>query len=44
VEDATTIQITRTVRDQLKTLGRKGETYAEIIGRLLESSKPRVKA
>jgi len=34
-EDITTIQISKTIRDKLKELGKKGETYDEIIGRLL---------
>lgn len=36
---ATTIQLTTEVRDRLKNLGKKGETYNDIIQRLLESSE-----
>ncbi|MGA7924027.1 MAG: hypothetical protein WCA77_08635 [Thermoplasmata archaeon] len=32
----TTIQLDTHVRDQLKSVGRKGETYGEIIERLLK--------
>jgi len=38
-EDVTTIQVSRETRDQLKELGKKGETYDEIIKKLLESVK-----
>lgn len=41
-EDITTIQISKATRDKLKEQGKKGETYDEIIKRLLklvESSK-----
>ena len=38
-EDATTIQLSRETRDQLKELGKKGETYDEIIRRLLKLAK-----
>ena len=40
-EDATTIQLSRATRDQLKELGKKGETYDEIIKRLLKLAKQR---
>ena len=33
--DVTTIQITKETREMLKSLGRKGETYDEIIRRLI---------
>ena len=32
----TTIQLDDTVRDQLKEIGKKGETYEQIIVRLLQ--------
>lgn len=35
-KDITTIQVSKTIRDRLKELGKKGETYDEIIERLLE--------
>ena len=38
-EDATTIQLSRETRDQLKELGKKGETYYEIVRRLLTLAK-----
>ena len=38
-EDVTTIQLSRGTRDQLKELGKKGETYDEIIKKLLELVK-----
>ena len=37
--DITTIQLSRETRDQLKELGKKGETYDEIIKKLLELVK-----
>lgn len=36
MEDITTIQITKETREKLKKIGRKGETYNDIILRLLE--------
>jgi len=38
-EDVTTIQLSRGTRDQLKELGKKGETYDEIVRRLLKLVK-----
>ena len=35
-KDATTIRISTDLRDRLKKLGTKGETYDEIIERLLK--------
>jgi len=35
----TTIQMTPATRDKLKALGKKGETYEEIILRLLKGKK-----
>jgi predicted CopG family antitoxin len=35
----TTIQLDDKVRDQLKEMGKKGETYEQIIVRLLEERK-----
>lgn len=37
-KNITTIQISKTIRDKLKELGKKGETYDEIIGRLIKTS------
>jgi len=38
-EQITTIQISKDTRDELKKLGIKGETYDEIIKKLMESAK-----
>lgn len=38
---ATTIALPETLRDQLKEFGDKGETYADIIARLIKSAKER---
>ncbi len=35
----TTIQISKETREKLKKLGRKGQTYDEIIKNLMETSK-----
>ena len=35
-KDITTIQISKKLRDRLKELGKKGETYEDIIGKLIE--------
>ena len=35
----TTIQLPTKLRDELKTLGTKGETYGDIIKRLIEAYK-----
>ena len=37
--DQTTIQISKETREKLKKVGRKGQTYDEIIEKLLEISK-----
>ncbi|WXG39836.1 MAG: hypothetical protein WED07_03260 [Candidatus Freyarchaeum deiterrae] len=37
--DLTTIQLSKSVREQLKKLGRKGETYDDIIRRLIKTAK-----
>ena len=37
----TTISISQEVREQIKDFGNKGETYDEIIARLLDSAKER---
>ncbi len=37
--DQTTIQISKETREKLKSVGRKGQTYDEIIENLLEISK-----
>jgi hypothetical protein len=39
IKDVTTIQISRKIRDRLKELGKKGETYETIIERLLKKSE-----
>ncbi len=38
-EKVTTIQLSRETRDQLKELGKKGETYEEIVQMLLKLAK-----
>jgi hypothetical protein len=38
-EEITTIQITKATRDELKKHGTKGDTYDEIIRKLLEQAK-----
>jgi hypothetical protein len=35
--DQTTIPATKAVRDRLKSYGRKGETYSEILERLMDA-------
>ncbi|RJQ15935.1 hypothetical protein C4573_07330 [Candidatus Woesearchaeota archaeon] len=37
----TTIAISQNIRDQIKEFGSKGETYDEILARLLHSAKER---
>ncbi len=37
----TTIAISTDIRDQIKEFGNKGETYDQIIGRLLRSAQQR---
>jgi hypothetical protein len=34
--DITTIPLTKTTRDRLRTLGKKGETYDELLNRLMD--------
>lgn len=34
--DVTTIPLTKTTRDRLRALGRKGETYDELLNRLMD--------
>ena len=36
---ATTIQVEATTRDQLKSIGRKGETYDAVIRKLLKAAR-----
>jgi DNA replicative helicase MCM subunit Mcm2 (Cdc46/Mcm family) len=43
-EEFTTIQITKTTRDRLKSLGKKGETYDEIINSILPVAKKKRKS
>ena len=40
--DLTTIQISKMTRDQLRVLGRKGETYDQVLNRLIELARSRV--
>jgi hypothetical protein len=37
--DLTTIQISKTTRDQLRRIGRKGETYDQLVNRLIEMAR-----
>ena len=37
--DLTTIQISKMTRDQLRHLGRKGETYDQVVNRLIEMAR-----
>jgi len=37
----TTIAISNEIKDKIKEFGNKGETYSEIIARLLESARKR---
>lgn len=37
----TTIAITREIQEEIRGFGSKGETYSEIIARLIESAKTR---
>ncbi len=37
--DLTTIQISKMTRDQLRHLGRKGETYDQVLNRLIEMAR-----
>ena len=38
-ESVTTIQVSKETREELKNLGRKGETYDEIIRKLIQKAK-----
>jgi len=40
-ESITTIQISKETRDKLKELGKKGDTYDEIVKRLLKLAESR---
>ena len=37
----TTIAVTRQIQEEIKEFGNKGETYSEILARLIESAKKR---
>jgi len=39
MENITTIVIEKTLRDKLKSIGKKGETYNDIIKRLVKYAK-----
>jgi predicted CopG family antitoxin len=39
--ETTTIAISSQIRDEIKEFGIKGETYSEIIARILESARKR---
>ena len=38
-EEVTTIQISKEARDQLKWFGKMGETYDDVVTRLIEKAK-----
>lgn len=38
-EDITTIQVSKETREELKNLGKKGQTYDEIIQKLVRHAK-----
>lgn len=40
--DITTIPLTKATRDRLRAIGRKGETYDALLGRLMDSYERRV--
>ena len=42
-EEITTIQITTKTRDELKQVGKKGETYDDVVKNLLQAYKKIVK-
>ena len=39
MSEATTIQISKETREELRTFGKKGETYDEVIHKLMEAAK-----
>jgi hypothetical protein len=39
VTNVTTIQISKITRDRLRKLGRKGETYDQVLNRLIEMAR-----
>ena len=39
--ETTTIAITKNLREELKAFGNKGETFSDILGRLITSAKQR---
>lgn len=39
MSETTTIQVQREVRDQLQSMGRKGETYNDIIKRIIKKAR-----
>lgn len=43
-KDITTIPLTKTTRDRLKALGRKGETYDELLNRIMDAYEPDAEA
>lgn len=38
-EDVTTIQLSKETRDRLRNLGKMGETYDDVINRLVKKAK-----
>lgn len=41
MDDTTTIALTKQVRDEIKQFGNKGESYSEILMKLIKSAKER---
>lgn len=39
--ETTTIAVTNEIREKIKEFGNKGETYSEILNRIIESAKKR---
>lgn len=42
IMENTTIAVTNEVKDKIKEFGQKGETYSQVIERLLESARKRM--
>lgn len=40
--ETTTIAVTRNIKDQISEFGNHGETFSDIIGRLIESARKRM--
>ncbi len=40
--ETTTIAVTKEIRDQINEFGHRGETFSDVLARLLESAKKRM--